>query len=177
MTLNEKKLKELGAVLEKNNSIRITQAIGVMRNEPPFSGAIALLISHYDKSTSYQIRQLIREFMNDMKDQASCSEVVAEIKRGHSSDTLQMIASSCWQSGLDYSAYCQDFTDLFLAADYMTALECFTVIDSSAHKLGGEERRSLTGKLKEGACGITDEKSALCSELISVLQQGGPPYS
>lgn len=170
MTLNEKKLKELGAVLEKNNTLRITQAIRVMRNEPPFSGAIALLVAHYNKSTSYQIRQLIREFMNDMKDQASCGEVVAEIKGSHSSDTLQMIASSCWQSGLDYSGYCHEFADLFLAGDYMTALECFTVIDASAHRLGSDVKKSLIGKIRKGACSITGEKNALCNELISVLR-------
>jgi predicted DNA-binding protein len=170
MTSNEKKLKELGAVLEKNNSLRISQAIRVLRNEPPFPGAIALLISHYDRSTSSPVRQLISEFMNDMKDQNLCGEVVAEIKRDHKKDTLQMIASSCWQSGLDYSDYCMDFADLFLTSDYMTALECFTVIESSVHELSRENKRLLIEKIKKGATAIIDEKSALSAELISVLK-------
>ena len=68
MTSNEKKLKELGAILDKNNSLRISQAIRILRDEPPFPGALALLISHYDRSTSITVRQLISGFMNDMKD-------------------------------------------------------------------------------------------------------------
>lgn len=170
MTSNEKKLKELGAILDKNNSLRISQAIRVLRNEPPFPGALALLISHYDRSTSSPVRHLISEFMNDLKDQALCGEVVAEIKRDHNKDTLQMIASSCWQSGLDYSDYCLDFADLFLASDYMTALECFTVIESSVHELSREKKRLLIEKIRKGAATIIDEKSALSAELISVLK-------
>lgn len=170
MTSNEKKLKELGAILDKNNSLRITQAIRILRDEPPFPGALALLISHYDKSTSITVRQLISGFMNDMKDQALCREVVEEIKKDYKKDTLQMIVASCWQSGLDYSDYCQDFADLFLVSDYMTALECFTVIESSVHELSGEKKKLLIEKIKEGAAAIVDEKRALWAELISILK-------
>ncbi|NMC37807.1 MAG: hypothetical protein GYA41_05740 [Bacteroidales bacterium] len=170
MTSNEKKLKELGAVLDKNNSLRISQAIRALRNETPFPGALALLISHYDRSTSITVRQLISEFMNDMKDKSLCGEVVAEIKKDHKKDTLQMIASSCWQSGLDYSDYCLDFADLFLVSDYMTALECFTVIESSVHELSGEDKRVITDRIRKGAVSIVDERSALTAELIAVLK-------
>ncbi len=170
MTGDEKKLRELGAILNNNNSLKITQAIKVLRNEPPFTGAIALLISYFDTSSNNSVRQMIREFMNDLKNQSSCIEVIAEIKRNYKDETLQMLASSCWQSGLDYSSYCSDFADLFLSGDYMTALECFTVIESSVHNMTRESKNVIINKIKTGAPNIAGEKSALASELISVLR-------
>lgn len=169
MTSNERKLKELGAVLDQNNTLRISRVIRDLRNEPPLPGAITLLVSHYDRCNSKQVRQLISEFMNDMKDQALCGEVAAEIKRDHHKDTLQMVTSSCWQSGLDYSDYCLDFADLFIDSDYMTALECFTVIESSVFRLSDEKKKLLIEKIRRGSSVIADEKSALSAELIAIL--------
>jgi len=169
MTGNEKKLKELGINLSNNNSLKITQAIKILRNEPPFEGVIALLISYYDSSTNNSIRQMIKEFMNDLKDHALRREVITEIKRDYKGDTLQMLASSCWQSGLDYSDFCSDFAELFLAGDYMTALECFTVIESSVHNLSRQNKNLIIKRIREGAPGLMNEKTALAIELISVL--------
>jgi hypothetical protein len=169
MTGTGKKLKELSAVLSKDHSLKISQAIRVLRNEPPVAGVIALLISHYNSSTNYSVRQLIKEFMNDIKTQASCIEVIEEIKKDYKTDTLQMLASSCWQSGLDYSDFCNEFSDLFLAGDYMTALECFTVIEASVQKIPGKKKESIIKKIKEAMPGVTGEKRALAIELISLL--------
>ena len=169
MTGEKKKLKELSAVLSRGHSIKISQAIRLLRSEPPVAGVIALLISHYDNSTNYSVRQLIKEFMNDIKYQASCIEVIEEIKKDYKADTLQMLASSCWQSGLDYSDFCNEFSDLFLSGDYMTALECFTVIEASVQKIPGKKKESIIKKIKEAMPGVTGEKTALAIELISIL--------
>jgi hypothetical protein len=47
--------------------------------------------------------------MNDIKDKELCDEIIAEIKKPRKSSTVSMLVSSCWQSGLDYSAYSRDF--------------------------------------------------------------------
>lgn len=169
MTGTEKKLNELSAVLSRDHSIKISQAISLLRNEPPVAGAIALLVSHYDNSTNYSVRELIKEFMNDIRNQASCIEVIEEIKKNYKAETLQMLASSCWQSGLDYSDHCEEFAGLFLAGDYMTALECFTVIEASVQKIPGKKKEAIIKKIREAMPGVTGEKTALAIELISVL--------
>jgi hypothetical protein len=171
MTETAKKLNELRTVLSNKNNLRITQAIRLMRNEPPLAGAIALLISHYDGSDNHSIRQLIKEFMNDMKSQAFCAEVVEEIKKDHKADTLEMLASSCWQSGLDYSDYCSDFAVLFLTGNYMTALECFTVIESSAGKISKKRKDMIIKKIQEGATELMGEKAPLAVELVAILSE------
>src|SRR5512136_1903859 len=98
----ENKRKELQHILSKENFVRISEAIKLLREESPFTGAIGLLVSYYDENSNIQIKKLIRDFLNDLKDQSSCVEVVAEIKKEIKPDTLRMLISSCWQSGLNY---------------------------------------------------------------------------
>lgn len=170
MTIQENKRKELEHILSRENFVRIAEAIKILRNDSPFVGAIALLVSYYDQSDNNSIRKLIREFLNDLKDQASCSEVVAEIKKDIKPETLRMVVSSCWQSGLNYAPHSADFATLFISGDYMTAIECFTVIESSVHSMNRAKKDEIIRMIRERLVSGTDEKEALALELISLLE-------
>lgn len=171
MIRSEKRLKELGLVLNGNNPLRITEAIESLRNSQPFEGAIGLLISFFERSDNSSIRRLITNFMNDLKDQSACSEVMEEIKKETLPDTHRMLISSCWQSGLDYTDYLSDFADIFLLTeDYLTAIECFSVIESWAQNLTRKEKDEIIKMIREDLSVRHDEISALRLELISVLR-------
>jgi hypothetical protein len=142
----------------------------VLREETPFSGAIELLVEFYNKTDNNSVKRLITEFLNDLKDQSSCEEVISEIKKGLKPETIKMLVSSCWQSGLNYSAYSSVFAELFLSGDYLTAIECFTVIESSVDNLTRPEKDSIVKQIREGSSGNIGEKKALALELISVLE-------
>jgi len=170
MTSPQNKRKELEHILNKENFVRITGAIKSLRDESPFTGAIGLLVAFYNESDNSSVKRIIKEFLNDLKDQSSCEEVIAEIKKELKPETLKMLVSSCWQSGLNYSGYSSDFADLFLAGDYMTAIECFTVIESTVENLTRPEKDSLIKQIREGSSGGIGEKTALALELISLLE-------
>jgi hypothetical protein len=170
MTSPENKRKELEHILNKENFVRISATIKMLRDESPFAGAIGLLVAHYDKSDNSSIKRLIREFLNDLKYQASCSEIIDETRKDIKPDTLRMLVSSCWQSGLDYADYSSDFAGLFLTGDYMTAIECFTVIESSVHKMTRAKKNEIIKTIREGSPAVISEKTALALELISVLE-------
>lgn len=170
MISSENKRKELEHILSRHNFVRIAEAIKMLRNESPFTGAIGLLVSYYDGSDNIPIKNLIRDFMNDLKDKSSREEVIAEIKSDLKPETLRMLVSSCWQSGLDYKDYSAYFAGLFLASDYMTALECFSVIESSVHNMSRREKDSIIKIIRDGSEGSINEKTALALELISVLE-------
>jgi hypothetical protein len=170
MTSLENKRKELEHILGKENFVRITDTIKSLRDESPFNGAIGLLVSYYDKSDNDPIKNIIREFLNDLKDQALCVEVIAEIKKDIKPDTLRMLISSCWQSGLNYAGYSSDFAEIFLAGDYMTAIECFSVIESSASNMTRTKKDEVISIIREEAPSDIGEKTALALELISVLE-------
>ncbi len=94
---------------------------------------------------------------------------MAEINGSHKSETLSMLVSSCWQSGLDYTEWASDLVILFCNSDFLTALECFTVLEESSHNLPPVKKKELIAVLKENDNNKIPEKSALRRELISIL--------
>lgn len=171
MLKSEKKIKELSAILSNKNSIIISEAIGLLRDEEPFEGALALLVSYYDKSEDNLVRKTIEDFMNDLKEQSACKEIITEIRKPLKQETISMLVASCWQSGLDYSEYSTDLVEVFLRSDYVTALECLTVIEESVHELNLEKRNELIRIIGESHLQGSNEKTGLTRELIEILKQ------
>ena len=171
MIRSENKIKELSEILNKDNIIVITKAIELLRQEKPFEGVIGLLTAFYDKTSDFAVRKSIAGFMNDLKDQTACEEVIIEIRKNWQPDTTSMLVSSCWQSGLSYSGYSTDLARIFLIGDYVTAIECLTVIEESVHELSKEEKSEIIKLLEEGTPSANDEKKALILELFSILDR------
>lgn len=171
MIKSEKKLSELARLLTKDNNTAILQAIDSLRNEQPFEGVVGLLVSLYNKSDDKLIRKTIELFMNDLKHPSSRAEVVNEIKKPWKESTKSMLVSSCWQSGLDYSGYLDDFVNIFLEGDYVTAIECLTVISESVHNINRSAKEKIIRIINENSLPMGDEKSVLTLELISILEK------
>jgi hypothetical protein len=171
MIKSEKKISELVEVLKKDDNIIITEAIELLRNEKPFEGAIGLLTAFYNKTEDNSIRKTISGFMNDLKDQAACVEVIEEIRKDWKPDTISMLVSSCWQSGLDYAEYSMDLANVFLKGDYVTAIECLTVIEENIEELSVEKKAELRILINENPFPRGNEKSTLTNELIAILER------
>jgi hypothetical protein len=171
MIRSGKRLKELDLALTRDNPLMVAQAIEFLRSGQPIEGAIGLLISYYNRSGDSSIKKQIADFMNDIKDQSACREVMDEIRKEILPETLRMLISSCWQSGLDYSDFSSDFAAIFvLTEDYMTAVECFTVIESSVQKMTRKDKDEIIRIMDKGSSAEPDEKSALRLALISILR-------
>jgi hypothetical protein len=170
MINSEKKVNELALKLSNKNPAIVVSAIDFLGNQDPFSGAIQLLANLYDTSDTDMIRDRICSFMNDLKVTSLREEVITEIKRSHNAGTITMLVSSCWQSGMNYSPWAADLAMVFCSTGYETALECFTVLEESAHSLPDEKKRELVSILEENYTKETSEKSILYRELISILR-------
>jgi predicted DNA-binding protein len=171
MIRSEKKLKELAEIFNKDNNILITDTIGLLRDGQSVEGVIGLLTTLYDKTDDFLIRKTIEGFMNDLKDQTVVIEVMTEIRKKWKPDTISMLVSSCWQSGLDYSDYSPDLVKIFMKGDYVTAVECLTVIEESVHKLTRAKKDDIIKIIEEFPVSIVDEKKALTLELILILER------
>jgi hypothetical protein len=171
MIRSDKKLKELAEIFNKDNNILISKAISLLREELPFEGAIGLLTSCFDKTDDVSIRKEIGEFMNDLKDQTACEEVIKEIRKKWKAVTISMLVSSCWQSGLDYSAFSADLARVFTEGDYVTAIECLTVIEESVPEMSREQKDEIIKFLKDSPVPPVKEKTELTVELISILSR------
>jgi hypothetical protein len=171
MIKSEKKLKELTAILGKNNLVLINEAIKSLRNEQPYEGAIGLLVSYYDEAEDLSIRRTIEGFLNDLKDKSVRPEVIAETKKPWKASTICMVVSSCWQSGMDYSDYLADLAKVFLEGDYSTAVECLTVIEESVQNSNRNKKDEIIRTVENNPVTTIDEKTALTLELISILEK------
>lgn len=168
MIKSDKKLTSLSQLLKKDNKAAISRAIETLRNEEPFEGAIELLAAFYDRTDDETLKKSVELFMNDLKDPSSRQEVIEAIRKHTAENTAAMLVSSCWQSGLDYSGYSEDFVKIFISAGYVTAIECLTVITESVPQLSRERKDKLI-EILENSPAELPEKSALTGELRSVL--------
>lgn len=168
---SDKKLKELEVSLHRTNKLAVIETIKELRNEEPFEGAVSLLASLFNDSDDQAIKRTISDFCNDLKDQGVRTEIIAEIRKPLKQETIGMLVSSCWQSGLDYSEYLSDLASVFLSGNYATAIECMTVIDESAEKCPRENRNKIIRMIEESPLSGLNEKSALTLELISILER------
>jgi hypothetical protein len=171
MIKSEKKIKELDEILNKDNIFVITEAIDQLRQEKPFEGAVGLLTAVYNKTDNMQVRKSISGFMNDLKDQSACEEVIKEIRKDWKPETISMLISSCWQSGLNYSEFSLDLAKVFLEGDYVTAIECLTVIEESVHELSKKRKEEIIKLIEDNPFPGVNEKSTLTLELISILER------
>jgi len=171
MIISEKKLKDLASLLNKDNKILINEAIAKLRDEQSFEGAIGVVTSLYDRTDDFTVKKTIEDFMNDLKDQDVCQEVINEIRKPWKADTISMLVASCWQSGLDYSDFSTDFAEVFIKADYVTAIECLTVIEESASGLSAEKKDELRKIVEESPLSFVNEKKSLTDELFSILNR------
>ena len=171
MIRSDKKLEQLASVLEKKDNMLIAEAVRLLRDEPPFEGAIALLTGFYDRTEDQPVRKSVEEFINDIKDQSACNEIITEINKPWKPETLRMLVASCWQSGIDYSEFLHNLAIIFATSDYLTAIECFTVIEESSEQITDDKLLELTKIIKEGSLNESEDKKKLSLELIKVLSR------
>jgi len=171
MIKSDAKLKNLASVCYEKNNKHITEAIEILRDEEPFEGAIGLLVSLYDRTDDDDIKKTVENFMNDLKDQSAAPEVISQIRHGWKPQTTRMLVSSCWQSGLNYSSYSSDLAEVFMNGDYVTAIECLTVIEEFVQEVGRKKKDEILKKIDKNFPSAGSEKHSLTLELISILRR------
>ncbi|HUW91693.1 MAG TPA: hypothetical protein VMV74_00900 [Bacteroidales bacterium] len=173
MIRSGKKLTDLSNVLSSGRHHEIEKLVVSLRGAEPFEGALKLLALFYDKTEDEGLRLIISGFFNDIKEHSARSEVIEALTEVKAQSTKAMLASSCWQSGLDYSEHAVTLAKIFVEGDYITSLECFTVLDTCSAMISESDRIHIVKLLQKGT-GLHDEaKKQMTGELISVLKEGG----
>ncbi len=82
------------------------------------------------------------------------------------------LTRSCWESQLDYSPYLMIFAMMFIAGDYLLALEAFTVIENTCleHPVNQDMIKSISILVKNSLPDQPETKQRLVKELIMVLE-------
>jgi len=172
MIKSAKKLADLEKTLSTGSHHDIEKTITSLRNSESFEGALKMLALFYDKTDDKGLKLLISDFFNDMKELTSRTEVMDALTGEISQATKEMLAASCWQSGLDYSEHAVALTRIYVDGNYATSLECFTVLETCADMISDADRAQSISLLEEKSEMQDDAKKHLTGELISVLKGG-----
>lgn len=163
---NAKRLEALTTLLKSDKEDIILKTIKELRKEAPFAGALQQLALLYDNATNSKILQQIESFFNDIKETAVREEIIIEIQEEHKPETIRMLVASCWQSRLDYSEYLPLFAKLLLNSNYMTAIECATVISEHCRSLSDDKKSHLRETISAAK---STEYQPLIDDLINNL--------
>jgi hypothetical protein len=171
MLKSEKKLAELSKILTNGKYNEIIDRISILRSEEPFAGTISLLADFYDKSKDEALKLLISAFFNDIKERSCRAEVIESLAAVSNPASKAMLASSCWQSGLDYSEHAVALAEIFILSDYITSLECFTVLETCSGMISSADKSGIINRLEDVIDTYDTAKRQLARELIAVMKE------
>jgi len=114
-------------------------------------------------------KELVR-FLADIKDPAAMPVILAGLRDPALKGARGYIVSACWQSGMDYSHELELFIRLFMEDDYLTALECFTVIEEAVVDMEYADIEKLRKQMLGGLEKVSEEKKPLARELLKLLE-------
>jgi len=171
MLKSEKKLAELNKILTNKKYNEINDRISILRSEEPFAGAVSLLADFYDKTKDEGLKLLVSEFFNDMKERSCRAEVIESMASVSNPASKAMLASSCWQSGLDYSDHAIALAEIFILSDYITSLECFTVLETCSGMISSADKSGIISRLADKIDTYDTAKLKLARELIAVMKE------
>lgn len=163
-------LKQLKRNLNPGDDLRLIQEIKILRGKEAIPGAILLLLDIFEKTRNEAVKKEIEEFLNDLNHQGSVGEVISAIDAAGKEHTKQVFISSCWQSGLDYSSHMHRFIEYSINLDYISALECYSVIEEWSGSAVSEDTQVWIKMINDSLDNQSEEKKTLLKAIISVLQ-------
>ncbi len=170
MDNKDTKLKQLRENLISGSDSKLINEIRRLRDSKAIPGAILLLRELYEETSNNEVKEVIVEFLNDLKDQNLTDEVISAIDSAKSELTRQVIISSCWQSGLDYSSHLQRFIEYAIELNYLATLECYSVIEEWTGQSNNDDLGLWIKMINDSMDDQIEEKKALLKAILSILQ-------
>lgn len=170
-TEEEKKDKERLQIqsLRSGNRTAILSTLKELR----VHGKVSILPELFDLLAEQENEEIIAEItslLNDLKDQEAAEQISRAIANPDYRAVQTQLVAACWQNGLSYGKFIATFAEVVLSGSYTAAIEAFTVIEEAIGDLEDKQRAKLVTKLKSGMLKSDEQKQALISELIKVIE-------
>lgn len=167
----EKKDRERAQIqtLRSGNATAIKATLKELRHV----GKVSILPELFDLLAEQEDEEIITEItslLNDLKDQEAAELMARAINNPDYQAVHPQLVAACWQNGLSYGHYIDTFVGVVLSGSYTAAIEAFTVIEEAIGDLDEKQRARVVNKLKSGILKSEDQKQALISELIKVIE-------
>lgn len=169
MEEEQQKFREIRSGLTSNDTKILTSTLQEVKK----SGTAALipeLVGVLRRTNKREIKNQILDILNNLKAQASATELARAVRKNKQRDLLANLVAACWKNGLDYTDFIDDFIDIFIQYDYLLALDAFTVIENSTKYLSEVSLEPRINKLASHEAEMDENKRVLTRELIHVLR-------
>ncbi len=164
----KEKLKNQISALRSGNKIAILVTLKEIRTE----GEASILPELFRLLLNMEDEQILAEtgsLLNDLKDQQAASALAEAIADPEYKPIVRILVSACWQNGLSYGKYLDEFVRVAVHEDYATAVEAFTVIEGAIGEVEAEQRKRSVETIQAHLPVSDDRKKQLLRELIRVI--------
>jgi len=169
---NTKKINQLFQDLYSENAAKVTAALDALQVYGNQS-IIKPLFEFIQKSSNEHSKKEVIEFLSNLKDTPSKAEVMNNLHDKDFKSIQNIILSTIWNSPLDYSEFLNEFVLLSVENDYLTSLECLTIIENLEGPF--EEQAILESQLHlkdylDGKYEKSPEKDNMISEIANLIK-------
>lgn len=136
-------------------------------------GNVSILPDLFDLMVEQENEEILSEIaslLNDLKDQEGAELISRAIADPDYKELQSLLVAACWQNGLSYGKYIDTFVEVVISGAYESAIEAFTVIEEAIGDLEEGKRERVVKKLKSRIQEVDDQKKALISELVKVIE-------
>jgi hypothetical protein len=159
--------------LESNASSLIMQAIKEIKQDGNIK-MLPYLFNLIQPSTHESIRSSIVQLMSEIKVQDAVPLIVHALENRDLGEDYTPLITACWQSGLDFSQHLPVFIKIFVAGDYQTAIESFSVIEESIPLAGPDMQDECIKLLDKLASQVPEANYPFFRELVKVISAPHP---
>jgi hypothetical protein len=164
----KEKLKRQINALRSGNKTAILGSLREIRSE----GDVSILPELFDLLLDQEDAQIIAEtttLLNDLKEQKAAAVLAGAINNPEYNPIVQVLVAACWQNGLSYGAYLDQFVQVAIREDYATAIEAFTVIEGAIGEVETDQRTRSVQTIQKHLPGADEQKGSLLRELVKVI--------
>jgi hypothetical protein len=159
----KKYIEKVRAQLASLNSSDVADALNVI-NEKALIEFLPEMARLYEKHITEEIDRQLESMFNHNKYKKVIPVICDLVNNERNPETIKMLISSVWQSGLDYSAHIEVFMPFLKSSDFSLSFEALTVIESNIDFLDDKN----AGKLKKSLSAIRND----ANENIRLLLDG-----
>lgn len=123
------KLDQLILDLNSNKLASALAAVKQLKHDGN-SKAIKPLIDTWISNDGNRLGDAIQKLMYSLKDTEGISTIIDEAAALEDQEMKAKLLSSLWNAGIDCSDYLETIVNIAVKAEYLTAVECMTIIEN-----------------------------------------------
>ena len=166
------KIEALLSELTSSNVTKVKSALEGLKivGEPRM---LSHIVTQLDINGPSEKNSLILEFLSCLKDSKARGVMIDIIQDTEYLDYQQLLLSTIWNSPLDYTDYLEIFVDIAVKSEFLTTLECLTIIENLEGPFSEDsvmEAQVLLGAYVDTNPDKNTQKGVLMSEIAILIQ-------